>query len=102
MDRMKRLPRSVLFENAKIQIVERDIFDKVVLIEPDPGILFKVGNVGIKPYRFCDIELIAYAFDSVKHLMGTRVIVRVFNDGIEDHSVVFESSRPKSHAMIII
>lgn len=80
---------SILLNNVNFQIIKRNFFYKIILMEACPAVAFKLGDSGVQPEGFSQVELQADLIQCVEYFVGTCFLASVFDDGIFYHSVVF-------------
>jgi hypothetical protein len=77
-----------------LEIIEVNRIYKIVLGKPNLVMPFEFLNGGVKPDRFAQVKFITYRVKRMKNLMRPGIVGIITDDGIPDHSVIFEFFSP--------
>lgn len=89
-----RMSRLIFFNYLNFQIVEVDVFYKVVLCKPYLAVAFKIRYGFVQPHRSPQVKLAAYFIQSMEDFVSPCVGAAVFDAGILQHVIVFKGPCP--------
>lgn len=86
----------ILFHDFDFQIIKRNLFHKAVLCEAAFRPPLEIPDVLIQPDRLRQIEFMADLCQRMEHLMGSRLVRRIFDCRLADKMPCLPFLRPKS------
>ena len=85
---------SVFFYDLNFQKIKVNLFDKIILPEPGPGMLLKIFHVGIQPDGLTKIKGIADVLQTAKNLVRAGILRFFAEDSVPEHVIVFPELSP--------
>lgn len=80
---------SVFFDDLELQIIERNLLDKIVLPEAGFGMLLEFADVAVEPDRFAEVKTDADFIKRAKDFVCPRILAIVNDHGIAEHMIFF-------------
>lgn len=84
----------IFFNYLNFQIIKVNALYKAVLCKPRLAVAPEVGYGFVQPYGPSQVKPGAYFIQGAEDLVGPGVGAAVFNAGVLQHMIVFESSCP--------
>ena len=72
----------IFLNNLDFQILKGDFLNKVILGEPGFGVTLKIGDCGVQPDGFAQVELQTDFLQRIEDFMGAGIVRAVFDDSI--------------------